>query len=95
MSTSTISIGEWSEYLYEDEGYQNPKSPYVGMLLGTGTFKLTGIGMWVRTLNLKHKKAVQPRQGSNSTFKSWRCTGSNCNWYLSIGRKGTKNDDDW
>jgi hypothetical protein len=88
-------VSDWSDLLYEDEGYQNPKHPTVGMRLGVCKFKHTGIGTWVRTLNLKHKKAVEPRKGSNSKFKSWCCTALQCNWYLSIGRRGTKDDDDW
>lgn len=88
-------VNDWSHLLYEDEGYQNPRQPRVGMRLGTGAFKQTGIGTWVRTLNLKDKKAVEPRKGSNSTFKSWRCTGEKCNWYLSIGRKAPTDEHDW
>lgn len=86
---------DWSSLLYTTEGYENPRSPCVGMILGYGSFKATGIGTWVRTLNLKLKKAVELRKGSNSTFKSWKCTCNECKWYLSIGRKSTSPEAAW
>ena len=97
MSSDNVNqqLRDWSNLLYNSEGYTQPRIPVKGMALGQGSFKSTGIGTWVRTLNIQLKKSVELRKGSNSIFKSWRCTCKECSWYLSIGRKSADKEANW
>lgn len=89
---NSIAFEDWSSLLYKDEGYNDPQSPKEGMFLGSGPFKRLGIATWIRLYAYKNMKSVELKKGSNSTYKKWNCSCTDCGWFVSVRTSHDVND---